>query len=61
MDEMELFLSNVDSPGTVFRANHASNYLLLKGNLNEDIPFMLKQVRDVREQHGFRKESWRML
>ena len=61
MDEMEIFLSNVDSPGTVFRANHASNYLLLKGNLNEDIPFMLKQVREVREQHGFRKESWRML
>ena len=61
MDEMELFLETVDSPGTVFRANHASNYLLLKGNLNEDIPFMLKQVREVREQHGFRKESWRML
>ncbi len=61
MDEMELFLSHVDSPGTVFRANHASNYLLLKGNLNVDIPVMLKQVREVREQHGFRKESWRML
>ena len=61
MDEMEIFLSNVDSPGTVFRANHASNYLLLKGNLNEDIPYMLNQVRDVRKKHGFRKESWRML
>ncbi len=61
VDEMELFLSNVDSEGTVFRANHASNYILLKGDLNGDIPRMIQQIRAVRERHGFRKESWRAL
>lgn len=34
LKETELFLRNVDSEGTVFRANHASNYLTLKGTLN---------------------------
>jgi len=61
MDEMELFLSHVDSPGTVFRSNHASNYLLLKGTLNVDIPRMLEQVREGRKNRMFRKESWRAL
>ena len=61
VDEMELFLSNVDSDGTVFRANHASNYMLLKGNLNEDIPAMIAQIQDIRQRHGFRAERWRAL
>ncbi|MBR2189457.1 MAG: radical SAM protein [Eubacterium sp.] len=61
VDEMELFLSNVDSEGTVFRANHASNYMLLKGNLNEDIPAMIAQIQDIRQRHGFRAERWRAL
>ena len=29
--ETELFLQHIDSPGSVFRMNHASNYLTLKG------------------------------
>lgn len=61
MEEMELFLTHIDSQGTVFRANHASNYLLLKGTLNQDIPTMLAQVRQSRDQHAYRKESWRGL
>lgn len=44
VEEMELFLKNVDSPGTVFRTNHASNYVVLAGNLNEDIPRMLGEL-----------------
>ena len=61
VDEMELFLSNVDSEGTVFRANHASNYMLLKGHLNEDIPAMIQQIEEIRSRNGFRKERWRAL
>jgi radical SAM superfamily enzyme YgiQ (UPF0313 family) len=34
--ETRLLLSEIDSPGTVFRSNHASNYLVLAGTLNED-------------------------
>lgn len=38
LEEMELFLTHVDSEGTVFRSNHASNYISLAGNLNREIP-----------------------
>lgn len=34
--EARLLLSEIDSPGSVFRSNHASNYLALAGTLNED-------------------------
>ena len=34
--------------GTVFRSNHASNYVILKGTLNEDIPSMLDYLRSGR-------------
>ena len=59
--EMELFLKNVDADGTVFRANHASNYLMLKGTLNSDIPAMLSQIDAVKKDKKFRRESWRSL
>ena len=59
VEEMKLFLQNVDSEGTVFRSNHASNYVILKGTLNEDIPSMLAYLRQVEEQGKYREERWR--
>ena len=59
--EMRLFLEHVDSEGTVFRANHASNYLNLRGNLNQDIPRMIHQIELAAESHNYRPESWRGL
>ena len=44
---------------TVFRSNHASNYVILKGTLNEDIPSMLAYLRQVEEQGKYREERWR--
>ncbi|MGI6116998.1 MAG: radical SAM protein [Bilifractor sp.] len=61
VDEMELFLNHVDSPGTIFRANHASNYILLKGTLNGDIPEMIRRLETVRKENGFRSEAFREL
>jgi len=61
VEEMRLFLSNVDSQGTVFRANHASNYVMLKGNLNEDIKGMLAQLAQVEEAGEYRSEMFRSL
>ncbi len=60
-EEMRLFLTNVDSPGTVFRANHASNYISLKGDLNKDIPAMLAQLDRVEEAGSYRPEGYRGL
>ena len=34
--ETKLFLEHIDCPGAVFRSNHASNYLVLTGTLNQD-------------------------
>lgn len=45
--EMQLYLSHVDSEGTVFRMNHASNCFRLAGTLNSDIPAMLKVLSEV--------------
>ncbi|MGI6110083.1 MAG: radical SAM protein [Eubacteriaceae bacterium] len=42
--ETRLMLDHLDSEGTVFRANHVSNYVNLAGTLNRDIPAMKKQL-----------------
>ena len=54
IDEMTEFLQNVDSPGTVFRTNHASNYVVLKGDFNRDIPAMLQQLEQVKKNKNYR-------
>lgn len=59
--EMRIFLQHVDSEGTVFRSNHASNYIVLRGNLNRDIPSMLEYLEEVEEQRRFRPERYRAL
>lgn len=59
VEEMELFLSHVDSPGTVFRTNHASNYVVLAGTLNEDIPAMMEKLEQAKAKKRYRMEEWR--
>ncbi|MEG0987249.1 MAG: radical SAM protein [Clostridium sp.] len=54
-DEMKVFLDHVDSPGTVFRTNHASNYVILAGNLNDDIPEMLETLNEAKKNHHYRR------
>lgn len=61
VEEMRLFLEHVDSEGTVFRANHASNYIILKGDLNRDIPNMLAYLDEVGQGKRFRAERYRRL
>ncbi|MBU2966678.1 MAG: radical SAM protein [Amphritea sp.] len=48
-EEMELFLSNLRLEKTIFRSDHASNFLVLKGVLNRDLEMMLKQLRSAIE------------
>ena len=60
-EEMKLFLTHVDSPGTVFRSNHASNYIALKGTLNEDIQSMLHQIEIAEQNSLYRSEYYRSL
>ncbi|WP_412480091.1 radical SAM protein [Azonexus sp. IMCC34839] len=45
--EMEHFLSALDLKRTVFRSDHASNWLILKGTLGVDKERLLQQVRQA--------------
>lgn len=60
-EEMRLFLRAVDSEGTVFRSNHASNYFSLAGTLNADRAAMLAQVDRVIERGRYKPEMFRGL
>ena len=42
--ELKLFLSNLHLENTIFRSDHASNYLPLKGTLGKDKQAMLTQI-----------------
>lgn len=45
MQEMELLVSRLELKRTVFRSDHASNWLVLKGTLGADKPRLLEQLR----------------
>lgn len=61
LEEMLLFLEHVDSSGTIFRTNHASNYVILAGTLNKDIPQMKQQLKEVERTHHYRRKSGRAI
>lgn len=55
VEEMKIFLENVHSPGTIFRTNHASNYVVLAGTLDADIPAMMRTLEEAKANHQYRK------
>lgn len=60
--ETRLLVEGLDSPGSVFRMNHASNYLALRGTLNGDQGAMLAAIAQAeRDASLLRPESWRGL
>ena len=50
--EMERFLSQLELRRTVFRSDHASNFLILKGTLGADKDRLLAQVRQAIDDPG---------
>ena len=61
LDETKLFIENVDAEGTVFRANHASNYVPLAGTLNGEKQKILAQIQRSKEMSSYRPENFRGL
>ena len=61
LKETELFLQHIDSEGSVFRVNHASNYLTLKGTLNRDRQALLDKVQSGLSGVGLKPEFLRAL
>lgn len=64
ISEMGDFINELELEKTIFRSDHASNYLILKGILNRDKDKLLagiKNVLDNPEQSGLRPEWMRGL
>ncbi len=61
LEEMKLFVNNVDSEGTVFRANHASNYIPLGGTFNRDKESLLAQITEAEKRNTFKSDYFRAL
>ncbi|WP_409227290.1 radical SAM protein [Gudongella sp. SC589] len=59
--ETLLMLKNLDSPGCVFRSNHASNYVALKGTLNRDRDEMISTLQNALVDGDFKEEWMRKL
>ncbi|MDE5420817.1 B12-binding domain-containing radical SAM protein [Ancylomarina sp. DW003] len=45
--EMRVFIETLELDNTVFRSDHASNYLILRGNLNRDKQELLNRINGV--------------
>ncbi|MBS7008425.1 radical SAM protein [Anaerostipes sp.] len=58
LKETKVMLENMDCPGCIFRSNHASNYVNLKGTLNEDRERMIAQLEEAIQGNVHLKEEW---
>ena len=47
IEEMGVFIDKLELESTIFRSDHASNYLILKGILNRDKKKLLQRIVDV--------------
>ena len=61
LQETEIFLRHIDSQGSIFRLNHATNSLTLKGTLNDDRQALLDRIQQAREDEDLRAEFMRLL
>lgn len=62
MLETKLFLENVNLSNCVFRSNHASNYVSLKGVLKEDKEELIDTIKDILEKdNSYKSEYFRGL
>ena len=59
--ELELMIENLDLNNCLFRSNHASNYVSLRGVLNEDKEEILMQIRNMKEFEDYKPEGLRGL
>lgn len=65
LKEMRLVLSSIKPEEAkrkiIFRANHASNYLNLKGDIPDDIPRMIKEIDEALKNESININSYRFL
>jgi len=59
LEELRLLVEGLRLEGTVFRSNHASNYLPLAGRLPQDRERLLREIDDAREGRVPLVPEWR--
>ena len=58
LEELEAIVGGLNCRQTVFRCNHASNYLPLKGRLPQDRDRLVEAVRAARRGEVQLKPEW---
>lgn len=60
IEELGLFLKELNLVSTVFRSDHASNYLVLKGILNRDKEILVNRINDFLQnpEDGKLRPEW---
>ena len=58
LEEMQVFISHTELKNTVFRSDHASNYLVLRGNLGRDKDKMLKNIELAIQNPDNLRQEW---
>jgi len=61
MLETKMFIENLEVKDSVFRSNHASNYISLSGTLSEDKERLIKEINDAIDDNKFKDEETRRL
>ncbi|NBI06376.1 radical SAM protein [Senegalia massiliensis] len=61
MIETKLFIENLNVKNCVFRSNHASNYISLKGTLNDDKDRLLNEIDEALKEDIYKPEGLRGL
>lgn len=62
IDETIMMLKELDLTNCIFRSNHPSNYVTLRGTLNKDKDDLLNTLTQAKNRKsGYRFEEWRVL
>lgn len=58
LEELQLFMGELELKETVFRSDHASNYLVLKGRLGKDKQQFLSQINEALSSQSNLRPEW---
>lgn len=62
LKEIKLIIENINvTSNIIFRSNHASNYINLKGNLPEDKKRLIKEIDISLNKHSLKEKKYRLL
>ena len=62
LKEIKLIIENINvTSNIIFRSNHASNYINLKGNLPEDKKRLIQEIDISLNKHSLKEKKYRLL